>query len=132
MDVFVDSGAQYSIGNTALLRAARDAGKRVGLCFHVGSQCLDPSAYERAMEIAGEVIRIRPDTDAYLLAALVHEIDRTGSMLFNSITGDAYPEKMQSARDAASMTTSPQPSLSDGRASTHARSTWRAFSASLT
>lgn len=41
-----------------LLRAARDAGRRVGLCFHVGSQCLDPLAYERAMEIAGEVIRL--------------------------------------------------------------------------
>ncbi|MEQ8250585.1 MAG: type III PLP-dependent enzyme [Oceanibaculum nanhaiense] len=41
-----------------LLRAARDAGQRVGLCFHVGSQCLDPSAYERAIEIAGEVIRL--------------------------------------------------------------------------
>lgn len=41
-----------------LLRAARDAGQRVGLCFHVGSQCLDPSAYERAIEIAGDVIRL--------------------------------------------------------------------------
>ncbi|MBU0724461.1 MAG: type III PLP-dependent enzyme [Alphaproteobacteria bacterium] len=47
-----------------LLRAARDAGKRVGLCFHVGSQCLDPTAYERALDLAGEIIRasgVTPD-----------------------------------------------------------------------
>jgi ornithine decarboxylase len=40
----------------ALLRQARAAAKRVGLCFHVGSQCLDPSVYERALELAGRVI----------------------------------------------------------------------------
>ena len=40
----------------ALLRAARAASPKIGICFHVGSQCLDPSAYERAMALAGEVI----------------------------------------------------------------------------
>ena len=29
---------------------------RLGICFHVGSQCLDPSAYERALALAGAVI----------------------------------------------------------------------------
>lgn len=40
----------------ALLRRARGIGARVGLCFHVGSQMLDPAAYERALALAGEVI----------------------------------------------------------------------------
>ena len=39
-----------------LLRAARPHAARLGLTFHVGSQCLDPSAYERAMSLAGEAI----------------------------------------------------------------------------
>jgi|GEM_PF-11142 len=39
-----------------LLRSAKRAGARVGLCFHVGSQCLDPNAYELAILRAGEVI----------------------------------------------------------------------------
>ncbi len=40
-----------------LLRAARARGERVGLSFHVCSQCLDPLAYRRAIRLAGEVIR---------------------------------------------------------------------------
>jgi ornithine decarboxylase len=39
-----------------LLRAARAHGARAGLCFHVGSQCLDPEAYVRALALAGRVI----------------------------------------------------------------------------
>jgi ornithine decarboxylase len=37
-----------------LLRAARPHAARLGLCFHVGSQCLDPAAYVRAMALAAE------------------------------------------------------------------------------
>lgn len=40
-----------------LLTAARPHARRLGLCFHVGSQCLDPSAYARALALAGEVVR---------------------------------------------------------------------------
>jgi ornithine decarboxylase len=40
----------------ALLRAARPHADRLGVAFHVGSQCLDPLAWRRALEIAGEVI----------------------------------------------------------------------------
>lgn len=40
----------------ALLRACRRLAPRVGVSFHVGSQCLDPDAYERALEIAGDVV----------------------------------------------------------------------------
>ena len=39
-----------------LLRKARAVSARLGICFHVGSQCLDPSAYGRALDLAGSVI----------------------------------------------------------------------------
>lgn len=39
-----------------LLRAARSVAGRVGLCFHVGSQCIDPAAYERALAVVGTVV----------------------------------------------------------------------------
>ncbi|MCR6628849.1 MAG: type III PLP-dependent enzyme [Magnetospirillum sp.] len=39
-----------------LLRLARSVAARVGLCFHVGSQCLDPESWRRALELAGDVI----------------------------------------------------------------------------
>lgn len=40
----------------ALLRAARAVAAQVGVCFHVGSQMLDPQAYRTALETAGRVI----------------------------------------------------------------------------
>lgn len=40
----------------ALLRAARPVAGRLGLCFHVGSQMLDPLAWRQALALAGEVI----------------------------------------------------------------------------
>ncbi|MBL6456861.1 type III PLP-dependent enzyme [Belnapia sp. T6] len=40
-----------------LLRAARPAAGRLGICFHVGSQMMDPLAWRNAMALAGEVIR---------------------------------------------------------------------------
>ena len=39
-----------------LLRAARPHAARLGIAFHVGSQCLDPDAYARAMALAGQAI----------------------------------------------------------------------------
>jgi ornithine decarboxylase len=39
----------------ALLRRATEAGCRVGLAFHVGSQCRTPGAYGTALEICGRV-----------------------------------------------------------------------------
>jgi ornithine decarboxylase len=39
-----------------LLRAARPHAARLGIAFHVGSQCLEPDAYVRAMALAGEAI----------------------------------------------------------------------------
>ncbi len=40
----------------SLLRAARPHAARLGLSFHVGSQCMDPGAWVRAMALAAEVI----------------------------------------------------------------------------
>lgn len=42
----------------ALLRDCRRVAARVGICFHVGSQCLEPEAYERALALAGKVIEL--------------------------------------------------------------------------
>ena len=41
----------------ALLRAARPLARQLGVSFHVGSQCMDPLAYHRALVLAGEAIR---------------------------------------------------------------------------
>jgi ornithine decarboxylase len=38
----------------ALLRAARPHAARLGICFHVGSQCLDPAVYVQALHLAAE------------------------------------------------------------------------------
>jgi ornithine decarboxylase len=41
----------------ALLRAARPHARHLGLSFHVGSQCLDPLAWRKALALAGAVVR---------------------------------------------------------------------------
>jgi ornithine decarboxylase len=39
-----------------LLRTARPHAARLGVSFHVGSQCLEPGAYTRAIALAGEAV----------------------------------------------------------------------------
>jgi ornithine decarboxylase len=39
-----------------LLRVARPHAARLGISFHVGSQCLEPGAYARAIALAGDAI----------------------------------------------------------------------------
>jgi ornithine decarboxylase len=41
----------------ALLRAARSSAQRLGVCFHVGSQCMHPAAYTTALQRVGDLIR---------------------------------------------------------------------------
>lgn len=77
----------------ALLRRVAAVAARTGLSFHVGSQCLDPTAWERALEIAGQVIAVAgvrldivdvgggfpvryPDQDPPPLADFIAAIDR--------------------------------------------------------
>ena len=50
-DLSTKFGATVAVGKV-LMRAAADAGRTVGVSFHVGSQCLHPEAYGRAMRIA--------------------------------------------------------------------------------
>ena len=40
----------------ALLRAARPHAARLGIAFHVGSQCLDPAAYAAALRLAAAAV----------------------------------------------------------------------------
>jgi ornithine decarboxylase len=41
----------------ALLRQARPYAKKLGVSFHVGSQCMDPLAWRAAIRLAGDIIR---------------------------------------------------------------------------
>lgn len=41
----------------ALLQAARPRALRLGVCFHVGSQCMDPAAYGAALARAATIVR---------------------------------------------------------------------------
>lgn len=58
-----NTGAEYALTGkfgapleeaAALLAAARSHATRLGVCFHVGSQCLAPGAYRDAIRLAGE------------------------------------------------------------------------------
>jgi ornithine decarboxylase len=54
-----DLSGKFGVGGdaaAALLRAARPHAARLGVAFHVGSQCLDPAAYVRAIDLAAEAI----------------------------------------------------------------------------
>ena len=44
-------------GAPALLRKARGFADNLGVSFHVGSQCMNPSAYRDAIELASKIIR---------------------------------------------------------------------------
>jgi ornithine decarboxylase len=77
---------------TALLRAARPHATRIGLSFHVGSQCLDPLAWRQALAMVDTTIRAAgvpieivdigggfpvpyPDVDPPPLGAFIAEIE---------------------------------------------------------
>lgn len=46
-----------------LVRAARSHARSVGITFHVGSQCVDPEAYGRAIALAAEVVELAGPVD---------------------------------------------------------------------
>jgi ornithine decarboxylase len=56
LDLSGKFGAAPALAAT-LLRAARPHAVRLGLSFHVGSQCLDPLAWRTALALVGAVIR---------------------------------------------------------------------------
>lgn len=62
-----NSYAEYSLSDkfgisvkdsVLLLRAARKASAKLGICFHVGSQCMHPDAYRIAMRMAKDAMRL--------------------------------------------------------------------------
>jgi ornithine decarboxylase len=58
-DTFYDFSDKFGAGlgeAAELLRRAAALGCRIGLGFHVGSQCLEPGAFGAALDRAGEVI----------------------------------------------------------------------------
>lgn len=40
----------------SLLRATREAASKLGVCFHVGSQCMDPEAYSHAIQLVVDLL----------------------------------------------------------------------------
>ena len=65
-----DLSAKFGVPAEAapeLLRRVRAVAGRVGLCFHVGSQCLEPTAYRRALALVGEVLAAAPDVTVDLI-----------------------------------------------------------------
>jgi ornithine decarboxylase len=56
IDLSSKFGASVEAAAT-LLRVARPAAGRLGIAFHVGSQCMDPLAWREAVALAGLVIR---------------------------------------------------------------------------
>jgi ornithine decarboxylase len=57
--VVCDLSGKFGAGRedaVPLLRAARSHCERLGVSFHVGSQCIEPAAYDKAMALVGGVI----------------------------------------------------------------------------
>ena len=42
--------------SVSLLRKTRSVAKRLGICFHVGSQCMEPTEYRNALSVTKEVL----------------------------------------------------------------------------
>lgn len=42
--------------SVSLLRKTRSVAKRLGICFHVGSQCMEPTEYRNALAVTKEVL----------------------------------------------------------------------------
>ena len=78
-DFFLSFGANPRVSHASFIsitdpvRVIKDVVARGGRVVHV-----NPRRIESEKTRAGETLLIRPDTDVYLLAALIHEIDREG------------------------------------------------------
>lgn len=74
-----------------LLKAARKVAMRIGICFHVGSQTMDPATYTNALSIVGGIMRSIPRTR-------VDIVDIGGG--FPAIYPGMVPPAMAAYRDA--------------------------------
>jgi len=64
-----DLSGKFGVGvaeAAELLRLARPHAARLGIAFHVGSQCLDPAAYTRALALAAEAVE-RSDVEVDII-----------------------------------------------------------------
>jgi len=55
----IDLSGKFGIlpsDSIGLIRKARTVAKRLGVCFHVGSQCMEPSEYRNAVTIVKEIL----------------------------------------------------------------------------
>lgn len=73
-----------------LLRATRTVAKRLGICFHVGSQCMDPAGYGIALQ------KVRALIDE--AGVTIDSLDVGGG--FPSIYPDLAPPALESYMDA--------------------------------
>ena len=78
-DLFLSFGSNPRVSHASFfsiadpVRVLKSVVARGGRVYHV-----NPREIESEKKGAGETLRIRPDTDVYLLAALIHEIDQIG------------------------------------------------------
>lgn len=75
-----------------LLKAARKSAKRLGVCFHVGSQTMDPVAYTIALQTVAEIQRLLP------ARCKIDIVDIGGG--FPSAYPDMIPPDLSTYRDA--------------------------------
>lgn len=74
-----------------ILKAARKAAAKTGICFHVGSQTMDPQAYTTALSLVGGILRSIPRTK-------IDVIDIGGG--FPSIYPDMAPPQLADYKTA--------------------------------
>ena len=85
-ELLVVIGANPRVSKTSFLsvadpvRALRDIRDRGGSVVFVNPLRIEPAI--------GETLQVRPDTDPYLLAAMLHEIDRTTGFTLGALDGD--------------------------------------------
>ena len=85
-ELLVVIGANPRVSKTSFLsvadpvRALRDIRDRGGSVVFVNPLRIEPAI--------GDTLQVRPDTDPYLLAAMLHEIDRTTGFTLGALDGD--------------------------------------------
>ncbi len=79
---------------SSLLMATRKASRKLGLCFHVGSQCLNPQAYDDAIQI---VVDLLTQTDVRLD---VLDVGGGFPSVYPSMTPPPLMDYMQAIKDS--------------------------------
>jgi anaerobic selenocysteine-containing dehydrogenase len=97
-DVFLSFGANPRVSHASFMSIAdpigkiKQAVKRGARVHHINPREIEPPARG-----AGDTVLVRPDTDVYLLAALIHEIDEAGG--FDADVVAAHGRNVQALRE---------------------------------